>query len=140
MVDARAAHIIDARIILAHTHRLDQSNLSEVRREFAQYLSTRHSRASHTTWQGAWNDWTGATPHRSGQIRFHTPRCPECKGRGFSHRNISRNIARTGHPSACFECGGTRRGKWLTVPATYITPPETVEAAADADTDSEAIR
>ena len=51
-------------------------------------------------------------------------------GKGFDHRNVSRNLARTGSPYVCGECRGTRRGKWVTLTATYITPPTAEEATS----------
>lgn len=134
MLDPSIAHVIDARQILGATHGLDQSNLREVRHEFARYLSVPQVRSQHATWQAAWNAWTSATPARAGTIRFHTSRCPACHGKGYSHRNVSRNLARTGSPIACYECGGSRRGKWLTVRAVYITPPEPTALTSNGDT------
>lgn len=136
MLDPRIAHHIDARILLAHLHQASQSDLFEIRREFARYLTTRRTpRGTEESWQDAWNEWTGATPHQPGQVRFHTPRCPECKGRGFSTRNVARNFARTGNPYVCPECRGTRRGKWVTVTATHIRPPQT-DAPTSASSDN----
>lgn len=122
MTDPRLAHLVDARVLLAHLPRSSQSDLFEIRRAFGNYLATRDGRR-HGTWQEAWNGFTGAAPQRPGEVRFHVARCPDCHGRGFDHRRVSRNLARTGQPFACGTCRGTGRGQWVTHVATFIAPP-----------------
>ena len=125
MVDPRTAHTIDARVLLAHVPRLDQNDLHDLRREFGRYLSTRASATRHTTWQDAWNAWTGVAPHRPGEIQFTPVRCAQCHGRRFDLRHVARNLSRTGRPDICGECRGTGRGTSTRLLATYITPPAT---------------
>lgn len=123
MVDPRIAHMIDARLLYAHLRRVDQSDLHDIRQEFARYLTSREGRDA-ATWQEAWNRWTGATaPHVGGRITILT-KCKSCHGRGFSSRNVARNLARTGHPMACGECRGIP-GKRVrtTIVAAFIAPP-----------------
>lgn len=142
MVDPRSAYAIDGSRFRLAVPRLSPADLYTLRREFATYLSTRYSRAKHDTWEAAWNDWTGAAPHRVGQVQFTTARCSECKGRRFSHRNVARNLSRTGNPSVCFECRGTGKGTRVSLPATHMPAPPT-DAAVSQDADlrpNEAVR
>lgn len=122
MVDPRIAHLIDARLLYAHLVRVDQSDLHQIRQDFARHLTSRQGRET-PTWQDAWNQWTGATPHTAGRITILT-KCKACHGRGFTHRNAARNLARTGHPMGCGGCGGVP-GKRVrtTILATFIAPP-----------------
>lgn len=128
-LDPRIAHHIDGRHLLALLPRVPQVELHEVRTEFARFLSTPAGRA-HATWQEAWNAFTGATPTRPGVITYTPNRCRECAGRRYSHRNVSRNLARTGNPSVCGECRGTGRGSQVRETARYASAPNT-------DTDTE---
>lgn len=130
MVDPRIAHLIDARLLYAHLVRADQSDLHQIRQDFARYLTSNLGRRAET-WQDAWNAWTGATPHMAGRITILT-RCKSCSGRGFTHKHAARNMARTGHPMGCGECGGIP-GKRVrtTIRATHIAPPEQAEQATE---------
>lgn len=121
-LDPRIAHLMDARILLGLLPHVDQSHLWEIRREFARALTASNVRQSET-WQEAWNMWTSATPERPGQVRYTPARCTECHGRGFSHRNISRNLARTGHPGVCGGCRGTRKGTSQVIAARHASVP-----------------
>jgi hypothetical protein len=76
-----------------------------VRTDFARYLTTPQGRTA-TTWQDAWNAWTGATPARPGRITIHGDRCTSCNGRGYHVRFV----ARTGN-GICPDCMGTRRNR-----------------------------
>jgi hypothetical protein len=122
-VDYRAAHLLDSRALLSLLPHLSQTDLTTIRREWARFIESRR-RQPFTTWQDAWNTWTGATPRQPGQIMFTPDRCPECHGRGFSHRRPDRNLARTGHPMGCFACGGNRRGRSTRQVALYARGPE----------------
>lgn len=122
MLDPRTAHYIDARHLLAHVQGMEPTDLPQVRCEFARFLTSQH-RADYTTWQAAWNAFTGAAPRQPGTLRYRTARCPECHGRRFSARNVARNLSRTGNPHACYECRGSGRGKLVTKTALYIQPP-----------------
>lgn len=127
MVDPRIAHIIDARLLYAHLIRADQSDLHQIRQDFARYLTSRQGREA-ATWQDAWNQWTGATaPRMGGSITILT-KCKRCHGRGFTQRNAAHNLSRTGHPMGCGGCGGIP-GKQVrtTIRATYVAPPEQTE-------------
>lgn len=130
MVDPRMAHSIDTGLLRSHLPRLDISDLYDIRREFANALATRQGRSA-ATWQEAWNAWTGATPHRPGTIRIFA-RCSQCSGRGFSHRNVSHNLSRTGSPYACGTCRGVpgrRIAKQIV--ATFIPVPDVAASAPD---------
>lgn len=122
MPDPRIAHQIDGRTLLALLPYVDQSHLPEIRQQFGRFLSSRRG-LTHPTWQAAWNDWTGATPHRAGTIEFRPSRCGTCHGRNVTTRNISRNISRTGSPYMCGDCvNGVRP---IRQPARYADVPET---------------
>lgn len=134
MLNPQIAYRLDARILLTHLHRVSQTDLRDLQGDFARYLTTREA-AHHTTWQDAWNAFTGAQPNRTVQIRFTPSRCTTCSGRGFSTRHIARSIARTGSPYICPDCRGSRRGQPTTVTAMYITPPATSQPTDPASTD-----
>lgn len=143
MADPRIAHLIDAGTLRRLLPNVDQSDLYDLRREFAVALSSRQGRQA-ATWQEAWNLWTGATEHRPGSIRLMT-KCKVCRGKGFTHRNVSRNLTRTGSPYGCGECGGVPGRRVATrVTARFAPIPEdapddtaskTTEAATDASLD-----
>lgn len=91
---------------------------SDVRREFAAWAGG--SRAAFTSWQEAWNDWTGAQPQRPGWVRL-TVICPQCHGRTLAvHRGI---------PDLCRRCYGRRRlhirevALWQRPPGQKTCPP-----------------
>lgn len=96
----------------------------EVRGEFARMVTSPALRDCQS-WQEAWNGWTGAGPGRPGIIRYTPARCAECRGRRYSTRNLSRNIARTGTPFVCGGCNGSGRGKPASVTALHAREPET---------------
>lgn len=121
-LDPQVAHLIDARHLLSLLPHLSQTDLDTIRREFAMHISTQRGRTRYATWQDAWNAWTGATPHRPGQITYTPHRCPTCHGRGFDHRHPGRNLARTGHPMICGDCRGNRRGQSTRQTARYVAP------------------
>lgn len=112
MIDARTAHLIDARHLVMLVPHLGQQHFNQVREELAHHIQVSRSR-DFDTWQEAWNDWTGARPERPGHIRFRTRRCPACNGRRIDHRHAARNLARTGNPMICGECRGTGAGAMI---------------------------
>lgn len=123
MVDPRIAYQIDTGLLRAHLVRESPADMREIRQEFARFLTSPLGRRAET-WQEAWNRWTGATPHAAGRIDIST-RCRDCSGRGFTHRNAARNLARTGSPMGCANCGGVPgRLVRTTVRATFIPPPQ----------------
>lgn len=127
------AHHLDARHLLALVPDLDQRHLSDLRQDFARYLAyPDHRSAAPTSWQHAWNAWTGASAPRNGLISIRIPRCPDCR-HGVSHRNISRNISRTGNPHICGTCRGTGRGSVLRLSAHYAPEPEAASPDAAPD-------
>lgn len=132
MVDPRTAHLIDARVLFSLLPNVNQADLWTIRQAFARYLSTRRAQRAET-WQEAWNQWSGATSGRLGNIEYRTPRCRECKGRGFETRRMARNLARTGSPVVCGECHGSRRGSLVRQPARHATLPENTPDATRAD-------
>lgn len=131
MLNPQIAYQIDARTLLGSLVNADQSDLREIRSEFARYLSTRAAREA-TGWQDAWNRFTGSTSERmGGQIRYTPLRCKDCHGKGFDTRHVARNFARTGSPHVCGTCRGTRRGTPETLRARYIPVPATDETAIE---------
>jgi hypothetical protein len=122
-LDPRIAWHIDARHLMMLVPHADPSDLHTLRGEFARAIQA--LRVPVTTWQEAWNVWTGATSTRPGQVTFTRPRCPVCHGRRFTHRNAARNITRTGSPYGCAECNVTGRGGRTTETARYATAPAT---------------
>lgn len=109
-LDPAVAHHIDARTLLGLLPYVDQRHLSSIRIELARHIQAGGTRRERlTTWQGAWNDMTGATDRRDGQLRLRNVACSQCHGKGFDVRHPGRNLARTGSPSICGECRGSRR-------------------------------
>ncbi|WP_114906840.1 hypothetical protein [Ornithinimicrobium murale] len=78
-------------------------------------------RVVYTCWQEAWNDLTGATPHRAGQLRLTPDRCQDCHGRRFA---LDRRLGQFG---PCTSCMGRGNGKPLTLTALYATEPEATD-------------
>jgi hypothetical protein len=111
---------IPGRILLGLLPGVDQHDLADVRRTFAAHIASQRP----TT-----GTWTRATPHRPGQITYTPARCPECHGRGFSHRRPDINLARTGNPMVCGECRGNRSARPTRQVARYANPA-TEEARA----------
>lgn len=109
-LDPQVAHRIPASELIALvTSGRGQEYLSDLRVLLARQIQAGHVRRPCATWQDAWNDLTGAAAHRPGRLTLHGVRCPTCHGRGFDTRHISRNLARTGNPTVCGECRGSRR-------------------------------
>lgn len=123
MVDPRMAHHVDNRAYMHLMPHVDQSDVYEIRQQFARYLSSRHSQTTHATWQDGWNEWTGAQEHRPGQILYTPIRCRQCHGKRFDVRHPGRNLSRTGSPSICGECRGTGRGTPTRQTALYAHLP-----------------
>lgn len=121
---ARVIHYLDARHLLTLLPYLDQSDLHEIRNEFARFVDGAARRSPFTSWQEAWNAWTGAHPDRPGQIEYTPARCHTCGGKGWNTRTVSRNLARTGHPAICGDCRGSRRGQRTRQVARYARLPE----------------
>lgn len=128
-LDPRSAHALDGRTLLGLLPHVDQSDLHEIRIEFARYLTSREGR-SHATWQDAWNAWTRATPTRPGSIDYTPLCCGDCKGRRFSARNLSRNLTRTGSATMCGECRGSGRGQRTAQTTQYAPPPVVSEGSS----------
>lgn len=94
---ATLAHRLDGRTLLLSLPRLDPADLPTIRQEFAQWVSG--SRRHWDSAQQAWNNWTGATPHRSGTIRYYPSQCDRCRGRRIDMRR----------GQVCHECMGRGR-------------------------------
>src|SRR5665647_3045370 len=118
-LDPAVAHMIDGRTLAHLMPGGDQLYFPDVRRELAQHIAASAPRARFGTWQDAWNDMTanGQRP-----IRLPSATCPQCRGKGFSTRNVARNLTRTGHPAMCGECMGRRRTS-VTLQARAAGPP-----------------
>ncbi|GAB2734428.1 hypothetical protein [Nocardioides pakistanensis] len=121
-VDPRAAHAIDARILMSLLPGVATVDLPEIRRQFAQWLARPGRSVEYDSWAEAWNLWTGAALNRPGSVTYTSARCRACGGRGWSVTAVSRNLSRTGNALVCHECRGSRRGKPTTLAARYATP------------------
>lgn len=120
-LDPRIAHQIPGRLLVQLLPGTDQSLHSEVRREFALWLTSPRGRAPVESWQEAWNRWTGATAMTPGRVSVMQPRCPDCR-HGMAKRPSPRNASRTGNMMLCGTCRGTGRGGRVTVAARYAQP------------------
>jgi len=100
--------------VLAAAVRGDHRGLdyTTVRQEFASWAVCQ--RGDFTSWQDAWNTWTGAHHDRPGRIEAYVL-CPNCRGRMFD--------LRTGVPRPCATCTARKR-IWVRAVALWQPPPE----------------
>ncbi len=90
---------------------LDEAH--DVRGAFIAWAMRQHP-DRYSTWQEAFNVWTGAQPHQPGHLRFARSRCPDCHG-----RRLNRRLG-----TLCTTCmGGTRRLPTVTTLAIYQQAP-----------------
>lgn len=118
---AVAIHVADARVLLASLPRLDNVDLHTIRGDFARWASrtrpagsgSARSDGTWSSWQEAWNTWTGAAPHTPGRIRYTPHRCARCSGRRVDFRR----------GTVCGSCLGTGRHRG-TATQTALWVPE----------------
>ncbi len=108
--DPSLAHHIPADELRALLPEAVPSHLPAARIELARHITARGDRGRpFTSWREAWDDLTGAAHPGGGALTLRSVTCPACRGRGVTTRNLSRNLARTGHPNVCGQCDGRRR-------------------------------
>jgi hypothetical protein len=135
MLNPQVAYLVEAQFIRTSAPRLDIRDLHDVRRELARFIQIQQRRETpFENHYDAWNAFVGASPTRPGTLTYTSPRCHDCQGRGFTSRNITKNLSRTGSPYTCGTCRGTRRGQRQDVPARYMTSPQPQPPAADNET------
>lgn len=123
-IQPRIADQMDARTLRTLVPRLHRSDEQQIRGLFRQYLAAPRTPAA-TSWQQAWNAWTGAaTAGRAGVIEYTPNRCHGCEGRRFTHLHVGHNLSRTGSPIICGDCTGTGRGQPIRVEARYARSEE----------------
>lgn len=99
----------------ANTRGLRPENVRDLREQFARWAYSAARRQRFTSWQDAWNVWSGATENSLGRIPVQPTVCTDCNGRRFS--------GRTGQ--MCLTChAGSRRPPLVTVPACWAVPPK----------------
>ena len=123
-LDPHAAYLIASTDLQSLTPRISRKHLIRLRRGFAAFIAhANRSTAVPTTWQDAWNLWTGATTTTTGRATFLLPNCPDCTD-GFNQTAISRNIGRTGNPMTCGTCFGTGEGTTINRTAHHAHPEQ----------------
>jgi|GEM_PF-5169407 len=108
---ALTIHNLPAHVLSAAVRGGRDLDSATVRQEFVSWAVCQ--RGDFTSWQDAWNTWTGAHRDRPGRIEAYVL-CPDCRGRMFD--------LRTGVPRPCPTCTARKR-IWVRAVALWQPPP-----------------
>lgn len=115
---AARIHDLDLSALLPALPWAGRDDLHAIRADFLRWVLTAAPCALHSSWEEAWNTWTGASRTANGWVKYQTLHCRHCHP-----THASRAVLRQRWPLPC-ACRGTRRGGtvirsagWLTAPA-----------------------